>query len=232
MRRGRRLGATLLAAGLALASAAGCAPPDDSPPPVPWPAGTAFAVGGEPVSAAAVERAAARVALIYPQRSRSHHVRRALQSQVLPRAALGVVYAESRSEAEAACRATADALHAGGEPPADRPVNAVRGNWGDLRLFYWGIARELELGAWSDPVERMGHFALVQLIERSDSERRGADEELSIRVVEFPYLPVGFAPKDLDEALASVRLIVVDPAYEPFVPEDLRYRMIGRKKDE
>ena len=224
--------AACLAAPLLLAPACGSEGSGGPAAAPSWPAGTALAVDDEPISAAEVERAAARVGVVYPEHSRSYQVRQGLESLVLPRAALRLVYASERAQARAACDAAWERIRARGEPPEGLAEHRVEGNWGDLTLFYWDHGRSLEPGGWSGPLERIGHFALVQLVERGGYGEDPAEEELHLRVLEFPYLPAGFSPQDLNRALASVQLTVVDPAYDALVPEDLRYRMTAREKHE
>ena len=78
-----------------------------------------------------------------------------------------------------------------------------------------------------EPLERMGHFVLLRLDGRSGPGDAPAGEELTLSLVEFPYLPATFTPTEMDEAIGAVRLIVVDPEYDGLLPEAFRYRMRG-----
>lgn len=216
------------AAGLllaALAAACGGGADKDAPPSAApaYPAGTVLAVGGVPIAAAEVEEAVERVRLVYPDRSASFHATQALQSLVLPRAALRLAYAEPRAAARAECDAARERIRAGEDPEGPER----EGGWGRLSLHVWDTARRLEPGGWSEPFEDLGVFYLVRLVRRGGFERYPAEEVLTVRVLEFGYLPAGFRPPDLDAALAAARLEVVDPAYEDLVPETLRYKMKG-----
>jgi hypothetical protein len=211
------------AAGLLLALAAACG--GDAPPSAPpaYPPGTVLAVGGAPIAAAEVEEARERVRLVYPERSASFHATQALQSLVLPRAALRLAYAGPRAAARAECDAALARIRAGEDPPGEER----EGGWGRLSLHVWDAARRLDPGQWSEPLEDLGAFYLVRLVRRGGFERHPAEEVLTVRVLEFGYLPATFQPPDLDAALAAARLEVVDPAYEELVPETLRYKMKG-----
>lgn len=187
-----------------------------------FPPGTALAVSGAPVSAREVEDAADAVRSVYPDRSRLFHVRQGLQSFVLPRAALRAAYADERRLADARCLAAWDSVRSGEAPAAQEQT----GTWNKLSLFYWNTARRLEPGAWSGPQENIGRFCIVQLVHR----QAGAlprEDVLTLKVLEFPYVPASFSPEQLDSALGAARLEVIDPAFEPFVPEQLRYKMNG-----
>ncbi len=206
---------------LVLASAA-CA--GDAERAARFPPGTALAVEGLPIARAEVEAVAARLRLLYPERAESFLLTGALGSFVLPRAAVRAAYAEERERALAACAEVQGAIAAGSAP--ELPEH--RGAWDRLSLEYWDAARALEPGAWSAPVERIGSFGLVQLVERGAATELAAEQELVIRVQEFPYIPADFDPAALDAALAAARLEVVDPAFDALLPEDLRYKMRGR----
>ena len=195
----------------------------------PYPAGTALAVSGEPIPAALVEAAAQRVAEVYPERAASFHTTTALESFVLPRAALAQAHAEARAAARAACDAARERIRAG-ESAEALGAAELTGTWAQLSLLVWDAARRLEPGEWSEPLEGPGHFALVRLERRGGFEHFPAEEALTVRVLEFGYLPAGDAGPAWDAALGAARLEVVDPAYEELVPETLRYKMKGPKE--
>jgi len=235
------------AASLLLALAGAGAACDRAEPPPIYPEGTALAVSGTPIPAAEIEAAERRVRFLYPSRSREFTLQTALESFVLPRAATAAAFAAEREQA----RREIDALHeriraaedtgdAGDAGDADdvgdvgdvgdlEDVGArtVTGTAQALTLVLWATARELDVGAWSEPVETIGGFALVQLVARGGYEVRESGEELEVRIVELRYLPDSFSPEDLNAALAAARLRIVDPAYEKAVPQSLRYLMKG-----
>ena len=224
---GRGTAALLLAAAACLVGCDGGEGDVDPQPPVVWPPGTALAVDDLPIPAAFIEEAAGRVALIYPDRSRDFHLRGAVGDFVLPWAALRVAYPEARERAKADCAAAWEALSAGQGIPAGLEPIEHTGNIQELTLIYWAVARELEVGQWAEPLERRGHFALVQLTGRGGWELGEAEEELSLRVLEFGYLPPDYSPTSMEEALEAARLTVVDPAFDKIIPEALRYKMQG-----
>jgi hypothetical protein len=212
------------AAGLFLSALGGsCGGGVTAETPPSYPPGTALAVGGLPIPAAEIERAAEAVRLIYPDRSPSFQVTQALQTLVLPRAALRPAYPEERAAARASCEAALRAVRAGDVPPLEPHT----GTWAELSLILWDAARRLAPGTWSEPIERVGGFSLVELVERGGFEASPAEEVLTIRVLDFGYLPAGFETRDLDPAMSAARLEVVDPAYDDLVPERLRYQMRG-----
>ncbi len=217
---GRAMVSAACASVLALAC---CADEDDGAPPRRWPPGTVLALDDVPITAADVDRVAERIAAVYPQHSAGFHRREALGSFLLPRAALQAYYADARAEAEEKCRSERALLVAGDErAPEPIPITATPEQ---DTFFHWGSARGLEPGAWSDPLERMGNFVLLRLDARVEDS-----EALELSVVEFPYVPAAFSPKDLDAAFASARLNVVDPAYDELIPERLRYAMRGESE--
>jgi hypothetical protein len=196
---------------------------DRTPEPAAYAPGTVLAVAGEPVTAAEVAEAERRVRLLYPSRSPEYVRSAALESFVLPRAAVRAAYAPERARAAAEAAAAWGRIEAGEAPEAEEHC----GTADDLSLFLWAAARELEPGAWSGPLERIGSFSIVQLVSRSGFDLRETQERICIRTLDFGYLPPAFAPEDLDAALRSAKLEIVDPGYESRVPEHLRYLMKG-----
>jgi hypothetical protein len=206
---------------------AACGGGEAASPAPAYPPGTALAVGGAPIPAAEIEAAAERVRLLYPDRTPSFHATQALQTFVLPRAALQHAFAERRAQARADCDAALERIRSGLEPAAEERT----GRWGELSLLVWDAARLLAPGEWSAPLEDLGGFSLVRLERRSGFERHPAEEVLTVNVLEFSYLPPVFEEGDVAAAMAAARLEVVDPAYADLVPETLRYRMKGPERE-
>src|SRR6187401_2359544 len=109
----------LAAAGLVLSTLGGaCGQGVTAEPQPSYPPGTVFAVGGLPIPKAEVEQAVESVQLLYPERSRNFQVTQALQTLVLPRAALRSAYSKERAKARAACEEALRSARAGDVPPA------------------------------------------------------------------------------------------------------------------
>jgi hypothetical protein len=218
-----RAAPTSLVVALAVAGLAGgsC---DAPPPPAAYPPGTVLAVAGEPISGADVERAADHVALIYPSRSREFLIASALGSIILPRAAVAHAYADARDRARAACEAALARARNGEDVAAPEHTGGLDA----LRLPVFGLARELEVGAWGGPCEVLGSFTIVQLVAREEGARHASEERITVRLLEFGYLPAGFGQPDVAAAMDAARLEIVDPDYALFVPDSARYRMKGR----
>ncbi|MCZ6596222.1 MAG: hypothetical protein O7B99_01135, partial [Planctomycetota bacterium] len=191
-----------------------------------WPVGTVLAVDDVPISSAEVAEVEERLRLVYPEHAASFRRRAALESLVLPRAALRVRFADARRDALAACRKARAALVAGEGPPTPEP-EVHRGGFHQLQLLVWGKARSLEPGRWSEPIEGRGFFLLLRLEELSGADEGPAYEELTVSILDFPYLPADFAPTGIASVLSTVRLSIVDPEWEQWVPEDMKYRMRG-----
>jgi hypothetical protein len=198
---------------------------DRAPEPAAYPPGTVLAVAGEPISAAEVAETERRVRLLYPSRSPEYATAAALESFVLPRAAVRAAYASERARAAAEAAAAWARIEAGRATEPEPEEHC--GTADDLSLFLWAAARELEPGAWSGPLERIGSFSIVQLVSRDGFDLRETQERICIRALDFGYLPPAFGPEDLDAALRSAKLEIVDPGYEGLVPEHLRYLMKG-----
>jgi hypothetical protein len=194
-----------------------------------------LAVDDVPISAVEVDRVASWVGALYPEDTASGRRRKALTAVVLRRAATEAQHGSAYEAARLALRADRAALtgagttagREGGAPPAPESRS---GTWHQLGLDLWGPARELEVGAWSEPLDGAGIVRLVRLDERIPGTS-AADLRLRVSVVERSYLPGG--PGDAREAaIERSRLVVVDPAWEELVPLEWRHRMAGGSRSE
>ena len=210
-----------------------CAPAENDAPRAAVPQGVArqdvlqprvvLEVGGLPVQAEEVDEVAAWIAQIQPENTRAHHRRLALTNYVLPGFAVRSRYPEARGRA-------LEVLQAGVEKAFDPAAGGLReeitGDWKRLGLDVWARARTLEPGSWSEPFERVGHFARVRLEEAPVPAETTAAQTLRVTVAVLPY----DTEEPLDEAavegaIDSARLEIVDPAWGRLVPESWKYRM-------
>ena len=97
------------------------------------------------------------------------------------------------------------------------------GNWNQVGLTVWLVARGLEPGAHSGVVELPGRFAVIRL-EARDGARNPALERVQVLLEAFPYTD------RLDTVLQDYlggELEIVDPAWDEIVPGALKYEMTG-----
>jgi len=211
---------------------AGC-PSEEAPPappakaePLPAP-GVIALVDDVEIHAVEVERLAGIVQAVFPEYSDLHTRRLALTEALLPRAAArskrGAEWERARAESS---RAFARLQETGAEAWLAEvgPPLSDTGGLSYLRLDLWGAARGAELGVWMGPYERIGTFTILRVIAIEGEE---FEEKLTVERVEFPYLPEGSTASDLNEAIDSCRLRIVDPDWEEAFPERWKYRMRG-----
>lgn len=192
-----------------------------APPPV-YPAGTVLAVDGVPVSQAEVDRWAAVTAAIEPDKVQAHWRRLALANVVLPLRTSESLDPEGRRAAFAHAQRLRGLATELDRIPDDAEVHDVGfGTWAQVGLVDWEVARGLEVGEWSDVYETPGGWAFLRLLERPDVAPEadlGSQAVLRFERVHVFYL----APEGLrtlvDEALRSLPIEIVDPAWEPLVP--------------
>jgi hypothetical protein len=187
-----------------------------------WPLGTAVAVDDIPISIDEVDQASVWVERIEPRSSGPQLRRLALTNVSLPRAVAQAMapreHARARSEAGEALAALRAGTWSG---PAGE---VVEGNFQALSIEVWGRALDMPLGEWSDPIDDIGRFLLVKLLEREDLPHTAA-LRVKIEVHAFPYLP---EDADVEAAKERHRLTIVDPAWREIVPELDQYRMGAR----
>jgi len=221
-----------LAASLVLATlGSGCSPDAAQQPPEAaraWPEGTVLAVEDLPISAAEVDQASVWIERIERKATADHLRRLALTNIVLPAKVARLLAPEAREQALAEARAALEQLRSGrwvGPPgPEGQLGQRVEGDFRLLGIPVWGTATDLEPGAWSEPIELPGSFVLVRRLELLPADVPLAIE-LAVDQLTFPYLPPESAAGEVEAAYDRLRLVIVDPAWRPLVPELLQYRM-------
>ncbi len=213
----------LVSAAVVLALLACTDSPDEEPrsPPRSFPAGTVVAVNGDPVLAEEVRPIAAAIRALYPEYTATHHQRLALTTVVLPCAAIRSLHREAHAQARAEA---ARALERGPAFLANLSEER-RGNFKELDLDLWCLARELPLGEWHGPLELVGCFALVRVDARHGANAE--EEVLELRCVEFAFVPLVDLESLVEAALDRSRLEIVAPEWEEIVPEAWKRRMNG-----
>jgi hypothetical protein len=205
----------LLSAPLLVATA--CREP--AAPRAGWPDGTALAVGGVPVPAEEIERAASRIALIEPGVTPLQLRRLALGNEVFPRCAARILAGARRAEALARARERRARIAAREDDARD--ASLASGGWKELGLACWAAALEAGPERWSDVVESPGAFHLVRLKGSSDEGAR----VLTIERIDFAYLAPDVDQVELEAALEGARLEIVDEGWREAVPLRWMYRM-------
>ncbi len=201
---------------VALAAApCGCGEPEPSAP--TWPAGTAIVLGGQPITVAEVDAHVDAVLDIQPSYSLEQRRRIVLMNWSFPRA-LGAAEGGARrspalEEARAWRAGLLDGTHELGE------ASEQIGNWDMIGFEIWLVARDLEVGEASEPVELPGRYAVLRL-EQRDGNPRPAFEYLRVRVAEFPFVD---DPEALLTNETADRLEIVDPAWAEIVPGIYKY---------
>jgi hypothetical protein len=198
--------------------AAACGP---SAPKVELPEGTVMTLNGAAITAAEVDAVADTVALIDPAYTQPHCRRVALTTVIFPRTFGRELAPQERAQARREAEAWDAARRAGTlTGPLEAPV---LGTWEDLGIDLWDGLRELEVGAWSEPLELSGRFAVVQLLDR-DHDVRPGHELFEVQLKAFPYVTT---PESLKELCLEARLEILDPEWDPIVPGFWKYKMRG-----
>jgi len=200
-----------------------CNPRDEAPAPQPvYPAGTVLAVDGVPVSGAEVDRWAAVTRAIEPDKVQAHWRRLALANIVLPLRTSESLDPEGRRAAFAHAERLRGLATEVGRIPDDADVHDIAvGNWAQVGLIDWEVARALAVGAWSDVYETPGGWAFLRLLEEPDVAPEadlGSQATLRFERVHVFYLAPEGLRTLIDEALRTLPIEVVDPEWEPFVP--------------
>lgn len=219
-----------LPAVVAVAALASCGEPAPTPivesRPAPEQAlrpGTVLVLGGVELGAAEVDRVAAWIAKLYPQSADAHNRRRALTTVLLPQVALARAHATAREHALESARGARAEL-AAGRVPAGIEVRAVSGTWGVLGLEIFGPAHDLAPGAWSEPLDGLGRVLLLRVLE-SDGNPLPNALVLRVEIVEFPFVPADSTQESIDRDIDTQRLLIVDPAWEQYVPLAWQHRL-------
>ncbi len=201
---------------------AGC----DKPP--AWPPGTVVAVDDVPITLDEVDRASVWIERIDPKSSGPQLRRLALTNVSLPRALAEAMAPKERARAEREAHEALAELRGGtwsAPLGADGAIGEfVSGTWKDLSISSWGLAADLPVGEWSEPLDDAGHFLIVKLLERTHLPHTAA-LHVRVDVLAFPYLP---EDADIEGAKDRHRLTIVDPAWREIVPERIQYRMGAR----
>ncbi len=200
-----------------------CTPWDEVPatPPV-YPAGTVLAVDGVPVSKAEVDRWAAVTRAIEPDKVQAHWRRLALSNIVLPLRTSESLDPEGRRAAFAHAERLRGLATELGRIPDDADVHDIAvGNWAQVGLIDWEVARALAVGAWSDVYETPGGWAFLRLLEQPDVAPEadlGSQAALRFERVHVFYLAPEGLRTLIEDALRKLPIEVVDPEWEPLVP--------------
>jgi hypothetical protein len=207
---------------------AACDEPSAAEKPSDWPPGTVVAVDHVPISVDEVDEASVWIELIDPKSSGPQLRRLALTNVSLPRALSQAMAPEAWLAARSDAQAAFERLRAGrwtGPPKPDGAVGEiVEGSWQELSIVAWGHALSAPVGEWSEPVDDVGRFLLLKLIERQDLPHSAA-LRVKVDVLEFPYLP---DDADVEAAKDDHHLTIVDLAWREIVPERTQYRMGAR----
>ena len=202
---------------------------DHKPAPHVWPAGTVVAIDDIPVTSAEVAQDMLGVILVAPESVDVQLKRLAFNEIALPRAVMRTQVAASardtarRSIDEEFTRRTSG-KQIGPRPVADVVGKEVSGGFGNLGMSAWGIAMNLEVGAWSEVFESPGAFARVRLLERKNGASPAATN-LRVDQIEVRYAPKNEKQSTQDEELQRHKLTIVDPAWDTIVPERMKYLM-------
>lgn len=210
--------------GLALGGSA-CGEREPELPAQKWPTGTVLLIAGRPVTAEAVDPLAEALLELEPAASLTHRRRLALLHLTVPlECARGLADEQRRLRAEEEARAfaesVADTARATLGPVHLPGLEPRQGDFRELGIPLWHVARELEIGGWSGVHELPGAFVVVKLVGSVDA-RRGVERRLELLEARFPYLD---GPERLDYEVARAQVLPIDPTWEPAVPGLLQYR--------
>ena len=102
----------------------------------------------------------------------------------------------------------------------------IEGGFGAIGLEAWRYAIESEIGKVSDPIETIGGFQLVKVLERGHA---GAPRDVRIRLELnfFPYVDTSDLRGSVERALDHSKLVFVDEAWRDIVPVAWQYRLRG-----
>ena len=196
-----------------------------APQPGPeWPEGTVLALDDEPILASEVDAEIAAILDIQQAFVETQRRRLVLINLVLPRTYARTRYPERREQARVEADDWDERFLEGNFADAaatDSEGTESVGNWDEIGLDVWLVARKLRPGESSSVVELPGRFAVIELLQRDDNPRRSF-ERMLVRVHSFEF--VNSTVKLLDDYLEA-RLEIVDPAWAEVVPGFLKYKM-------
>jgi hypothetical protein len=155
-----------------------------------------------------------------PQRRRL-----AITNIVLHRALSRLIDPAAHAEAGARAANIHARLLEGGEPGVDLPATEViEGTWKDIGLDAWWLCKDAEVGRWAPPLETVGAYLIYRLLDEPPDPWR-PNGEIRVELLRLPFIPEESPNALLMEAEESVRLEVLDPAWEELLPLVLRNRM-------
>jgi len=205
------------AAVLMLGLLAACGPGQPDAP--SWPAGTALAVNGLPLSVAEVDEVTAWIATVVPTVTAPEHRRRALTWHLLPRLTADVIYAtEHKAALVTATEALADL--------DSQDTETLTGAWDAIGIETWAALRGAPEGHWVGPLHGIGRYRLARWTERWPG-RTPASEQFVIEFCDFPFVPADTTRTSLGGLTRTTQLTIVDPAYDRIVPLAWQSQMVG-----
>lgn len=213
---------------LGLAALFGCRETEQAPlPDAPagrdhpaWQEDAVMFVGEEPITAADIEAWVETVALVEPHHSRPDHLRKALTNLVLHKAVARQMdrkgWERARQRAEAALL---DLQEGRGVSPEGPQVQDVAGCWNDpdqdIGMDRWGRARDWNPGEWH-LLETLGGWSVARVLERP--ERFLPDSKVAMQHVTFYYLEPETMKREIEQALTTLEIGVLDPAWRDVLP--------------
>ncbi len=203
---------------LLLALSLGCGAGSDGPG--AWPPGTVAVINGSPISMESVDADIAAILDIEPGFTEGHRRRMILTHCALPKAFGIAVAGEQRAQVLEAAKKWLENGSKG--PPEAGPQDLgdpTDGNWLDIGLETWLVARELEPGQTSGIVEFSGRFAVIRMVRRNPQAKPDR-EVMKIVVQSFPYVS---NPGGLIDRCVQGPLQIVDPAWESLIPAKYKY---------
>jgi len=194
------------------------------------PAGTVLTLNATPILVDEVDAIGSIVARVEVHHTLPSLRRIALTNVILPLvAARQVAGAEQHAAALARAHDWRGALARGETPvgPLTPPrEDVLRGGVIELGLPIWAWALEAPLATWSEPIETVGAWRLVRVLERS-AGYRPADVVLDVEVRTFVWDPAESFPQDLEDHLDRSKLEFVDESWRDVVPTLWQRRLRG-----
>lgn len=228
MRALTRVAAAFALASVVLAFAFDCGDTNGAQATVSWPVGTVLAVDDVPINVEEVDHESIWIQPIEPGVSAPQLRRLALTNIVLPRLISRLMAPSEHTAARQEADETLARLRAGefvGPPNPEGGVGTrITGGWQELGIVAWGVALELEDGAWSEVVEDCGRFFVLRRLKRIEGVMPIATR-VEVDLFSFPWLPLEDLRDSVDRAHAEHALTIVDPEWKAIVPELIQYRM-------
>ena len=195
--------------------------PAVAPPPIE---GAVLSVAGVPILRDALEHLAEAAALATPEYTLAHHRRLALDTDLIPQAALAAAFPEERAAALADAERALEHLRVDPRDLRDLDVTVQESDIRDLGIGLWKALSDGAQGRWVGPVEGLGRWRIARWLVTSEAPTPGLTR-FSCELVDFWFVPDGDAYTAVDEALAVAELVVHEPAVGELVTERMRWRM-------